>query len=106
MIDKDKIAAQLIQWHFEVESGLQDVYRIINANENDPKEPIKLIEVNVETVSTGRLEAFGFAPTREIPYPTLIAEVTPNEFEELCRFNRFPAGWEIVGAKHFSRSAA
>jgi hypothetical protein len=106
MPDKDTIAAQLIRWHFEVEPGLLAVYRVTNDNEDDPAEPIKLIEVNTATVSTGSLEAFGFAPTKNVPYPTLIAEVTQDELDELRRSRRLPAGWDIERAERFVRPAA
>ena len=55
MPDKDTIAAELIRWHVKVEPGLLAVYRVTNDNEGDPAEPIKLIEVNAGTVSTGSL---------------------------------------------------
>jgi len=31
----------------------------------------------------GSFEVYGLAPTRDVPFPTLIAEVTPEEFAEL-----------------------
>jgi hypothetical protein len=104
--DKDTIAVDLIRWHFQVEPGLITVYRVINENEGDPAEPIKLIEVNAHPVSTGSLEAFGFAATKDVPYPTLIAEVTPDELDELRRSRRLSAGWDIERAECFSRPAA
>lgn len=106
MPDKDTIAADLINWHFKVEPGLVTVYRVTNENEADPKEPIKLIEVNAQTVATGSFEAYGFAPTRDVPFPTLIAEVTPDEFAELRRNGKIPRGWDIAGAKQYFPSAA
>jgi len=106
MADKDSIAADLINWHFKVEPGLVTVYRVTNDNEADPKEPIKLIEVNAQTVATGTFEAYGFAPTREVPFPTLIAEVTPDELVELRRSGKLPPGWDIAGAKQYFPSAA
>lgn len=106
MPDKDTVAADLINWHFKVEPGLVTVYRVTNENEADPKEPIKLIEVNAQTVATGSFEAYGFAPTREVPFPTLIAEVTPDEFAELCRSGKIPPGWDIAGAKQYFPNAA
>jgi len=106
MPDKDTVAAELISWHFKVEPGLVTVYRVTNANESDPKEPIKLIEVNEQTVSTGQFEAFGFAATPDVPFPTLIAEVTPDEFAELQRSGGIPRGWDIASAQQFFAPAA
>jgi hypothetical protein len=106
MPDKDTIAADLIRWHFQIEPGLIAVYRVINPNEDDPAEPNKLLEVNTHTVSTGSFDAFGFAATKEVPYPTLIAEVTPAELDGLRRAGRIPVGWDIENATYFARPAA
>lgn len=54
MPDKDTIAVELIRWHFQVEPGLLVVYRVTNANEADPSEPVKLIEVNTENSLDGK----------------------------------------------------
>lgn len=106
MPDKDSVAEDLIRWHFQVEPGLVRVYRVISKNEDDPREPIKLIEVNDQTVSTGSFEAYGFAPTLDVPFPTLIAEVTPGELEELRRSGRIPEGWDVEHAIQYQRPAA
>ena len=106
MPNKDAVAAELIHWHFQIEPGLVAVYRVTNDRESDPKEPIKLIEVNADTIATGSFEAYGFAAPREVPFPTLIAEVTPDELAELRRNGRLPAGWDVDGAKQYVRSAA
>jgi hypothetical protein len=106
MSDKDSVAADLVRWHFRVEPGLVTVYRVTNDKEADPKEPIKLIEINAQTIATGRFEAYGFAPTPEVPYPTLIVEVTPAEFVELRESGKIPDNWDIAGAKQFFPSAA
>lgn len=106
MPDKDAIAADLINWHFQVEPGLVSVYRIISENEADASEPIKLVEVNTRTMATGTFDAFGFAATPDVPYRTVIAEVTPQEFVEFRNTGRFPRGWDIASAKQYSRPAA
>lgn len=106
MPDKDAIAADLINWHFKVEPGLVLVYRVISENESDPDEPIRLLEVNTSTVATGSFDAFGFAPTSEVPYRTVIAEVTPDEFTELRKAGKIPPGWDIASAKQYFRPAA
>ena len=106
MLDKDAHAAELINCHFLVEPGLTIVYRIISENEADADEPIKLLEVNTATVATGNLDAFGFAPTKDFPYPTLIAEVTPQELVALRNAGKIPAGWDIARAKQYTRPAA
>ena len=106
MPDKTRVAEELIRWHFEVEPDLDRVYRVLSEHEDDPDEPIKLLEVNTSTVGTGRLEAFGFAPTFEVPFPTLIAEVTPRDLERMRQTGTLPRGWDLERARVYTRSAA
>lgn len=106
MPSKDEIARRLILWHFEVEPGLVEVHRILSDNEDDPAEPIKLLEINTATVATGTFEAYRFAPTRDVPYPTLIAEVTPDELEQLRAEGLIPETWNLERVQIHRRPAA
>ena len=105
MTRKDQVAFDLVKSHFDVEPHLKEIWRIDNENEFSPTEPIKLLEVNVATVATGSITPFEFAPTQEVPFPTLVAEVTPEEFEKLSADpQRLPAGWSLRTAKKFTRT--
>lgn len=107
MKSKDQVAKELIEWHFQIEPGLSVIFRVISENENDPKEPIKLIELNEATIATDQFEAYRFAPTEDVPYPTLIAEVTPQEFDRLkARPGAIPSSWNLVTAERYLRQAA
>jgi hypothetical protein len=107
MIEKDDVARDLIRHHFTVEPELQAVYRIMSANETSPDEPIKLLEVNAATVATGSVEVFGFAPSKVTPFAVMIAEITPEELEQLKSDPRaLPQGWSLKGAKVFERGRA
>ena len=104
---KDETVRELAAWHFGVEPELKQVIRIVGENENKPNEPIKLLEINAATVSTGSVEPFAFAPSASVPFPTLIAEVSPEEFEQINRQElRLPDGWSLSGAEHFERPHA
>lgn len=104
-VEKREAARRLISWHFEAEPELREVY-LVNFTDN-PSTPIKLLEVNAATVSTGSVEAFGFAPTDEIPFSTLIAEITPDEFETFKQdLRKLPRGWALEGAERFERLKA
>lgn len=92
MPTKAEVTRELVREHFRIEEGLDRV-AVMRATESDP---IKLLEVNANTLSTGNVEVFSFSPTREIPFVTEIAEITPEEFERLQgRTIRAPAGWSI-----------
>ncbi len=104
MPSKDKIARELIVAHFRIEPHLQVVYRVMTENETSATEPIKLLEVNAATVATGEVTPFEFAPTHDVPFPTIIAEVTPAEFEALQGGrSRLPRGWSLDHAERFTR---
>ena len=53
-------------------------------NEEDPNEPIKLLEVVEGTIERG-IEPISFVadPARGIEYPSLIVEVSPTEYEAI-----------------------
>lgn len=101
---KDAAARRLIQWHFKVEPELREVYRIVTANEGSGDEPIRLLEVNAATVPTGSVEPFAFSPTEEIPFRTVIAEITPEELQTIRSHpEALPRGWNLSSAERFVR---
>src|SRR4051812_22612625 len=101
---KDAAASRLIQWHFRVEPELREVYRIVMDNEGSQEEPIRLLEVNAATVPTGSVEPFAFSPTEEIPFRTVIAEITPEELESVrSNPDALPEGWSLSRAERFVR---
>ncbi len=104
---KDEAAEELANWHFGVEPFLERVVRILGDNEDAPGEPIKLLEVNGATVATGSVEVFAFAPSKSVPFPITIAEVTPEEFERIRRAELpLPRGWSLENSKDFLRPRA
>jgi hypothetical protein len=97
--EREAVARGLANKHYEIESGLTQVYWITSASEaeSSPEEPIKLLEVNRDTIESGVMPLhFGPAPASGIPYPSIIIEVTPNEFEKIQSHQlKLPHGWEI-----------
>ena len=56
---------------------------------------------------TGSVEPYAFAPSKSVPFPTVIAEVTPEEYERLQRGElKLPAGWSLVRVQRFERPQA
>ncbi|HMA94269.1 MAG TPA: hypothetical protein VKP30_16370 [Polyangiaceae bacterium] len=104
---KDEAARELAEWHFSVEPDLTQVIRIVADNEDAADEPIKLLEVNAATVATGSVETFAFSPSESVPYSTVIAEVTPEEFERIQRAElKLPSGWSLSKGQLFVRPRA
>ena len=69
--------------------------------------PIRVLHVTSNTPATGSVEAFGFRPTRDVEFPTHIAEVTPEEFAGIrARTIELPEGWSLDDCQELSTDAA
>ena len=79
-------AKRLAKAHFDVDSDVKQVYLLEPLNEKDEKDPIKLLEVVEGTLEMG-IEPIAFAadPTRGIDYPSVIVEVSPEEYSNSGR---------------------
>jgi hypothetical protein len=97
--DKAAVAKQLAIKHYRAEAGLQRVIRITGSAEVEirPAEPIKLLEVNVNTVASGVLPvSFGPAPASGVPYSSVIVEVSPEEFAKIeTQELKLPRDWRL-----------
>lgn len=99
MRTKDEEAKDLAQKHYQIEPGLTEVFRITAAPdaEDRPSEPIKLLEVNENTVPSGILPIqFGPSPASGLHYSTVIVEVTPDEYMQIRNAElALPDGWTV-----------
>jgi hypothetical protein len=99
MPTKDEEAESLAQKHYEVETGLTQIYRITGAAEFEvsPAEPIKLLEVNENTVPSGIMPIqFGPSPASGQHYSSVVLEVTPDEYRKIQTEElRLPHGWKV-----------
>jgi hypothetical protein len=104
---KDEAVRELAEWHFGVEPDLTLVIRIVGDDEDAVDEPIKLLEVNAATVATGSVEPYAFAASASVPFPTVIAEITPEEYERIRRDEiKLPTGWSLNKTQLFIRPQA
>jgi hypothetical protein len=94
------VAENLIHEHFDLEPSLEKVIWI-----NPEQAPeIRLLEINAETFATGMVQSFYFPPSDEIPYAMLIAEITPEEWQQvLLKKLPLPEGWTLDNYKVYSR---
>jgi hypothetical protein len=77
----------------------------IFSNRHGAGERIRLIEVNRNGFPTGRIEAFYFAPSQEVPFKTYLADVTPEEWQQILSGEiPLPEGWSREGSREFLRS--
>jgi hypothetical protein len=101
---RDEVIGWLIARHFDVEGGLERIAVV----RGGPNGPIKLLEVNANTVPSGSIEVFSFSPTADVPFVTEIAELTPEEWQRLERNAlETPLGWSRDDIEQvFDRPAA
>ena len=99
MISRDEQAQALAAAHYRIEAGITGIYRLLAGTEVEsrPGEPIKLLEVNHDTIATGIMPLeFAPVPDQGWPFTTVIVEVTPAEFEDIChRALALPSGWQL-----------
>lgn len=98
-MSKDEEALDLARRHYEIEPGMVDVIRFTNTAdvEVSAAEPIKLLEINENTVPAGIMPSyFGPAPELGFSCPSVIVEITPDEYEKV-KLNELnlPAGWKF-----------
>ncbi len=96
MQKKDEIAAQLAEAHRNMEPTISRIIRLVAEREDDVREPVKLLEVNPATSPSGIYPIAFAASPPEVPYPSVIVEVTEAEFEQINAGTlRLPAGWHF-----------
>ena len=83
---RDEAALILAASHKEIEPGIEAIYRVRTAHENDEdyREPVKLLEVTTYTFPAG-IQPVIFRACGGIPYPSMVVEVTPDEYEQIGR---------------------
>ena len=99
MSDKDEVAKKPALAHYDIEPGITRIFKLRDKLEFEESlsSPIKLLEVNADTPASGIMPLyFGPVPSSGIPYPSVIVEVTPDEFERLrMQQLKLPDGWTI-----------
>lgn len=99
MPDKDAVALRLAEAHYNVEPGISEIFRLTAGAEaeSSPGEPIKLLEINSNTIAVGVMPLnFGPLPRHGIDFRSVIVEVSPDEFDQIrSRELPLPDGWEI-----------
>ncbi len=102
---KLETAKRLATAHSGVEPNLKSIHLIEPSNEQDPNDPIKLLEVVEGTIERG-IEPIAFSadPAHDIEYPSVVVEVSPKEYE-IIRKNNGQLGFEdwTTGAELLAR---
>jgi hypothetical protein len=85
-------ARELVEAHREVEPNLRKVYFYADPDGRE----VRLVEVVAESPTTDEVMPFRFAADRErgVPFPVVIVELSPEEFERVERgAMTLPPGW-------------
>ncbi len=97
---KDEAARELAESHFRVEPYMLHIFRLLHKDrgrEQYPEEPIKLLEVNPETITAG-IQPIRFGPhaSSGMLFSSIIVEITPDEYTDLLDGRlTLPNDWEI-----------
>lgn len=95
MKTKDEVARELAEAHRKFEPYIERVQRITTDEDENPAEPVKLLEVNSETPPSG-IVPVAFGAVNGIPYPPVVIEVTSDEYDRLTRGElTLPTGWML-----------
>jgi hypothetical protein len=83
-MSKLETARRLAKAHFQVEPHLKFVFVLKPLHDQDPKDPIRLLEVVEGTIERG-FEPIAFSPdpARGIDYPSVIIEISPEEYSSV-----------------------
>jgi hypothetical protein len=94
---RQKATELLAKKHYHIEPGITEIRTICSGSVYESEEPIRLLEVNADTVPTGIMPlAFDAAPASGIPFPSVIVEVTPIEYQQILASElSLPYGWTL-----------
>ena len=96
---KGKVALKLARFHQEIDPGMRQIFRLLASEktEDHPREPVKLLAVNQDTVPTGILPLhFPPQPEEGYPFSTVYVEITPEEFVKIqSQELTLPQDWKV-----------
>ena len=99
-VSEDFVRA-LAKLHFELEDSLEQIVWVKSKSNKE----ICLIEVNRTALPVESLGVFRFAPSEEVPFPLLIVDVRPKEWEQIQQGEiPLPEGWDMKTMQIFQRS--
>ncbi len=96
-LSKDEVAMDLAKSHLETEPEITAIYWLLSDREDDPDEPLKLLEVNPNTIERG-IEPIRFGPDASggVPFPVVVVDVSPGEFAQVRAGDlKLPNGWSL-----------
>lgn len=101
-LTREEAVRELVEWHYEIDPNMTEVIRLFSENEDDPREPIKFLEVSPDMSPSGEVMTFMFAGTAEVPYNMRIATITLEEMEQVRRGEiLLPQEWSLENSRSY-----
>ena len=83
---RNEAAKALALRHYGIEDGLTTIRQLLNEDEGRDTDPVGLLEVNQNTVASGIIPIrFDAAPSKGVPFPSMIIESLRGSTSRLCR---------------------
>lgn len=97
----EELVRYLARLHFESDDAIERIGWFRSEGEKQ----VRLIEVSRTTLPTGSIQVFRFPASEEIPFPILIADVTPTEWSQVVSGDiELPPNWALDTVQMFERS--
>lgn len=95
--ERTTVIQRLAHRHYLFEPNITEIREIVSDSNSPADEPIRLLEVNENTVPSGVMPlGFDAFPESGVPYPSVIVEVTPEEYERIKSNElKLPVGWAL-----------
>lgn len=94
-------AISLAESHVDIEPDIERVFWFPPDGESEDE--IRLIEVSGNAIPSGTVHPVPFAPTTDVPYRTLVADVTLKEWDQICKGEiELPQGWSLEGHQNIT----
>lgn len=99
MMDRSEAAKKLVEAWAASDASITKVYAL-HLTTDDDDEPAGLLIVSGTSPPADRAHPFGFRATKDVPFPTRIAEVPDDHFGARAAEDGFlPADWRISEAQ-------
>jgi len=96
MPNKNEIARTLAEVHRNYEPSISRIIHLVADRDSSEAEPVKLLEVNPATFESGIWPIHFGADPPQIPFSSVVIEVTEKEFEEIRTGSlSLPYGWKL-----------
>jgi hypothetical protein len=96
MQSKNEMAKKLAEVHRNIEPSISRIIHLVADRDSSDAEPVKLLEVNPDTFESGIWPIHFGADPPQIPFSSVVIEVTEKEFEEIRSGSlHLPYGWKL-----------